>query len=97
MDADFHTPLTTQVPALLLSGENDPVTPPSYAALAAKGFQRGKQLVLKGQGHIQSATACMPQILARFVSQASADHLEESCLDHVAATPFLLNASASAP
>ncbi len=97
MDADFHTPLTAQVPALLLSGENDPVTPPSYAALAAKGFQRGKQLVLKGQGHIQSATACMPQILARFVSQASADHLEESCLDHVAATPFLLNASASAP
>jgi pimeloyl-ACP methyl ester carboxylesterase len=97
MDKDFHEPLTTQVPALLLSGENDPVTPPTYAALAAKGFRRGKHLVLKGQGHIQSATACMPQILARFVSQASIDHLDEGCLDQVAAAPFLLNASASAP
>ena len=35
IDADFHQPLHSAVPALLLSGSDDPVTPPAYAREAA--------------------------------------------------------------
>ena len=34
MDADLHATLVTQVPALLLSGSDDPVTPAAYGAEA---------------------------------------------------------------
>ena len=32
VDADLHAPLVTQVPVLLLSGSDDPVTPAAYGA-----------------------------------------------------------------
>ena len=97
MDPDLHEPLHSQVPALLLSGENDPVTPPTYGELAAAGFVHHKHLVLKGQGHIQTGTACMPRLLARFIQTADPQQLDTRCLDHVIAAPFMLSAIASAP
>ena len=31
VDADFKTPVVSDTPVLLLSGEYDPITPPAYA------------------------------------------------------------------
>jgi len=53
IDADFHAPLESDVPALLLSGSDDPVTPPAFADLAARGFSHGLSIVLGGFGHGQ--------------------------------------------
>ena len=39
VDPDFHQPLHSEVPALLLSGSNDPITPPRYAAQASSRLQ----------------------------------------------------------
>ena len=41
VDADFHAPLKSTVPALLLSGSDDPVTPPAYAAAGRRRLQPG--------------------------------------------------------
>jgi pimeloyl-ACP methyl ester carboxylesterase len=97
MDKDLHAPLHSAVPALLISGENDPVTPPSYGERAAKGFTHGRHLIVKGQGHINSATGCMPVLIERFITSASAAQLDTKCLDSVQAAPFLLSPTASAP
>lgn len=97
LDADLHAPLRSSVPALLISGENDPVTPPSYGERAAQAFERGRHIVVSGQGHINSATGCMPILLERFILNKDAGKLDTSCLDHVAAAPFLLSPTASAP
>ena len=43
VDADFHQPLSSDRPVLLLSGSNDPVTPPGYAAQAARGLSHSLQ------------------------------------------------------
>ena len=40
VDADFHAPLHSAVPALLLSGSDDPVTPPAYARAGAPRASR---------------------------------------------------------
>ncbi|MET0661299.1 MAG: alpha/beta hydrolase [Steroidobacteraceae bacterium] len=97
MDADLHSPLRSAVPALLVSGENDPVTPPSYGERAAKAFTRGRHVMVRGQGHINSATGCMPVLLERFVETTNAAGLDARCLEQVQAAPFLLSPTASAP
>jgi hypothetical protein len=90
-------PLQSAVPTLLLSGGNDPVTPPRYAQQAAEGLSNSRQLVLKGQGHGQIAVGCMPQVVTRFVASASVKELDVKCLDEVAPTAFLLTPTATAP
>jgi pimeloyl-ACP methyl ester carboxylesterase len=67
VDADLAKPLDSKVPALLLSGEFDPATPPSYGAIAAKGFANGLHLVVPGQGHGQSSLTCVQKILRQFI------------------------------
>src|SRR6202789_2859142 len=55
VDADLHSPLKSDIPTLLLSGEADPVTPPADAERAARGLERHRHLVLSGEGHGQVA------------------------------------------
>jgi len=85
--ADFHKPLATQVPALLLSGELDPVTPPAYADSVAKSLPNGRALVLRGQGHNVIGAGCMPKLFARFIDTADAKALDAKCLDSLSYTP----------
>ncbi|MGO4550955.1 alpha/beta hydrolase [Lysobacter sp. 2RAF19] len=84
---DFHAPLSTDVPALLLSGELDPVTPPSYAAQVVKTLPKGRALVLRGQGHNVIAAGCMPKLWAQFLETADAKKLDATCLDTLTYTP----------
>ncbi|TWH99197.1 pimeloyl-ACP methyl ester carboxylesterase [Luteimonas cucumeris] len=85
--ADFHQPLKTSVPALLISGELDPVTPPSYAEQVLQTLPKGRSLVLRGQGHNVIGAGCMPKLFAQFVDGADAKALDASCLDKLAYTP----------
>ncbi len=48
IDPDFHAPLHSSVPALLLSGSDDPVTPPAYADQARRGLPNSLHVVLQG-------------------------------------------------
>ena len=85
--ADFHAPLSSAVPALLLSGELDPVTPPAYAARVVKTLPNGRALVLRGQGHNVIGSGCMPKLFAHFLETADAKALDAKCLDKLAYTP----------
>ena len=97
VDADFGEALTTDVPALLLSGSADPATPPRYAEMALPGFSRGMHLELAGQGHGQIGVGCMPRLAAEFIAQASARSLDAACVKLVAPTPFMLSLTSPAP
>lgn len=97
VEADLHTAITTDVPALLLSGEGDPVTPPASARLAADGMSRSRHLVLAGQGHGQLAIACVPQLLGRFLDDVDPVGLDASCLDGVRAFPFFTSPLGPSP
>jgi pimeloyl-ACP methyl ester carboxylesterase len=87
MPADFHQPLATDVPALLLSGEFDPVTPPRYGEEVAKSLPNGRHLVLRGQGHNVIGAGCMPKLFTQFIEKADAKGLDAECLDHLAYVP----------
>jgi pimeloyl-ACP methyl ester carboxylesterase len=100
--ADFHAPVKSEVPVLLLSGEFDPVTPPRYGDAVLHGWDnasagpseplalaKGRHLVLRGQGHNVIGVGCAPKLVARFIDTADAQALDAECLDRLAyAAPF---------
>ncbi|PBS12527.1 alpha/beta hydrolase [Lysobacteraceae bacterium NML93-0792] len=79
--ANHTAALQSDVPALLLSGALDPVTPPAYAERVLAGLPNGRHLVLAGQGHGTLALGCMPKLLAQFVESTDAAALDATCLD----------------
>jgi pimeloyl-ACP methyl ester carboxylesterase len=97
VDEDLKQPLRSTVPALLLSGEFDPVTPPAYAAAAAAGFADHAAFVFKGQGHIQLGLKCARSLIRHFLDAGTAAGLDGSCVDKVAPAPFFLGFNGGAP
>lgn len=85
--ADFTAPLRSAVPALLLSGELDPVTPPRYGERVLAGLNQGRHQVLRGQGHNVSGIGCMPKLLGQFFESADARALDMKCLDTLTYVP----------
>ena len=94
---DFHAPLKSDKPILMLSGELDPVTPPRYGAQILPGLADARQLVFKGQGHSLLGRGCMPQLLGKFVDQPDLKALDAGCLDKLGATPTFIDFNGASP
>ncbi|MGB5246339.1 MAG: alpha/beta hydrolase [Woeseia sp.] len=97
IDAEFKEPLTTDLPVLLLSGAEDPITPPAYAERAMVNMRNAKHLIGRNQGHGLAPTGCVPNIMADFVSAASVAALDSECMERLFAMPFFLDFSGPAP
>jgi pimeloyl-ACP methyl ester carboxylesterase len=97
VDADLHSPLHSEIPTLLLSGEADPVTPPGGAERAARGLTRHRHLVLKGEGHGQLGISCVPRLMAEFLDAAAPETLDASCLENHLSEPFFVSMAGPSP
>ncbi len=97
VDEDFHAPLDSAVPALLLSGEFDPATPAEYGAVAATGFRHHLHVVVPGQGHGQSRLPCVQALVRRFIDRGTTDGLDTGCVDRIRPAPFFLSFNGPAP
>ena len=97
LDDDFKTPVATDLPVLLLSGEADPITPPAYGDLAAVDMQNALHLTGRKQGHGQAIVGCMPRIIGDFVDTGSIEDLDTGCIDRFFAMPFFLDFSGPSP
>jgi len=85
---DFHAPVVSAVPVLLMSGERDPVTPPQYAARTAETFSNSLQLVARGQSHSVMKLVCLREVTAEFIERGSLSELDISCVDRIRPAPF---------
>jgi pimeloyl-ACP methyl ester carboxylesterase len=90
MDPDLKMPLVSDRPVLLLSGSNDPITPPEYAARAAAKLAHATQLVGADQGHGLIAVGCVPRLLRAFLEHPE-QALDAACLTMEPPTPFFLS------
>ncbi len=97
MDDNFKAPLQSTVPALLLSGEFDPITPPAYGEQAATGFTRSKHVVVAGQGHGMATIGCVPRLMAEFLDELAPQTLASDCVNRQQPAPFFLNPQGPAP
>ena len=90
--ADFHQPVTSDVPVLLVSGPYDPVTPPRWADEVAPHLSHGLQvLVLEahhGAGGL-SHQECMSGLAAAFFERGTTLGLDTSCVTTMKRPPFI--------
>lgn len=97
MPADFKQPLESDAPVLILSGENDPVTPPRYGDQVVATLSHGRHIVAPGQGHITMNSGCVPRLLAEFVESGDAKALDAGCVDELGAMPAFLDYNGFGP
>lgn len=86
---DAHDPIASDVPTLILSGNLDPVTPPGMGEHLLRTFPNGRHIVVSGNGHITSATACMPYLMRAFLESLDTNAVDASCLGHLARLPII--------
>jgi pimeloyl-ACP methyl ester carboxylesterase len=68
------------VPALVLSGALDPVTPPALGAKTAALFKRSRHIIVPASGHISSSFGCAPKLLEQFLDDLDLGALDARCL-----------------
>jgi pimeloyl-ACP methyl ester carboxylesterase len=95
--ADFHEPLATSIPTLILAGEFDPVTPPRYAQEIARSLSNARVLLAPGQGHAVLSVRCMPKLLEEFVTTLQPGALDATCLEQLKPMPAFLDYNGAAP
>jgi len=78
----------SDVPALLFSGERDPVTPPADAALVARGFPHGLLVTIPHGSHA-SGGKCADKLAADFIERGSVQGLDLSCIKAAPPAPFV--------
>src|SRR4029450_4079706 len=97
LDPDLHAALNSNVPVLLLSGGNDPVTPKTGAEAARVGLKHSMHVVLEGQGHGQLGAPCMDRVMAQFIERGAVEGLDVSCTKNAKAMPFFLSPAGPTP
>lgn len=93
LPAGFGEEVKSDVPVLIIAGDNDPATPPSAGRAAASRLSNGRLVVVPHGGHtIQGLIGeeCVKQIAARFLETADQRSLDVSCLKNVRHKPFVL-------
>ena len=97
IDDDFKNPVISKIPTLILSGENDPITPPAYGELLVSGLSNSVHLVGQYQGHGILSRGCFTRVFRKFLSTASVSNLESTCIKHLPRMPFFIDSLGPAP
>lgn len=85
---DYYEPVTSSLPVLLFSGEDDPVTPPSWAEHVGQSLPNSRQVVVPGAGHITLMRGCVQQLVGTFLDVPSPGALDTSCVATLDRPPF---------
>lgn len=90
---DYSTPVRSKVPALILSGQFDPVTPPSSGDAAARNFSNSLHVIVPSGGHGfggLDGLECITSLTAEFINRGKAKNLDTSCVKNIRRPGFLL-------
>jgi pimeloyl-ACP methyl ester carboxylesterase len=97
VSATFRNPVVSNVPALIFSGEADPITPPWHAEKTATSLSNALHLVFKGMGHGNLSSRCTTNMLKDFLDSASTAGLDTSCVAAIEPPPFFVDFSGPRP
>jgi pimeloyl-ACP methyl ester carboxylesterase len=97
VSAAFRTPVISDVPVLILSGEADPITPPRHAEEVAASLSNELHLVFSGMGHGNLGSRCSINIFKDFIESAAITELDTACVDDIEPPPFFVDFSGPRP
>jgi pimeloyl-ACP methyl ester carboxylesterase len=87
-------PFEATVPALLITGERDPITPPSDAELMSRGLPNSRVVIVPHAGHLPfdgSDPECIDRVMLSFLASATVEGLDLSCIDALKPLPFIFD------
>lgn len=90
---DYAEPTRADVPALILTGEWDPVTPPVYGDAAAKYLSRSIHVVVPHGGHGfggLNGIDCINKLMVEFIERGTTAGLDTSCVKSISRRGFAL-------
>jgi pimeloyl-ACP methyl ester carboxylesterase len=92
----FFEDAPSDVPALILSGELDPVTPPSWGDEVTARWKNAKHIVFPAGGHGQlspgsPAAGCAARLVAAFLDTRAASTVDASCAARLHRPPFFIS------
>jgi pimeloyl-ACP methyl ester carboxylesterase len=87
-------PQTSEVPALVLSGTEDPITPPSAGEAMRRWFPDSEHIIVNGAAHNTSFSGCLPDVIARFLDAAP---LDAACVNDLPLPPAVTSLAGGRP
>ncbi len=88
---DYWAPVQASVPALILNGALDFLTPPRYGERVARSLTNARRLVLPNRGH-DDTDPCVSDLIQAFVTSGGLEDLDTSCLAKTEDLSFALRA-----
>ncbi len=87
LSADFLDPVHSDVPSLLITGAEDPATPPSWAEHAAAGLSHSRVVAIPHGTHL-TQSLCIDHMIVEFVNQGVASGIDTGCVNQIHNPPF---------
>lgn len=85
----FYQSVTADIPTLILSGNLDPVTPPSNGEYSAKSLPNSHHIIVENASHTVAMNTCANEIINEFLTLKKPKELDESCLKEVPVETFM--------
>jgi len=89
VNEEFYQSVTANIPTLILSGDLDPVTPPSNGDKSAETLPNNHHIISKNNSHIVASTSCGINIINEFLTTLDPKNLDETCLSELKSETFM--------
>jgi pimeloyl-ACP methyl ester carboxylesterase len=93
IESDYSQPVQSDVPVLIVTGEWDPVTPPSNGDATAKSLKNSVHIVVPHGGHGLGGLEgidCIDRISTEFVERGNAKDIDTSCVKNIRRKGFAM-------
>jgi pimeloyl-ACP methyl ester carboxylesterase len=90
---NYAQPTRSDVPALILTGQWDPVTPPMYGDTAAKYLSHSLHVIVPHGGHGfngLNGLDCIDKLFFNFIDRGTTNGLDTSCVNSIVRKGFML-------
>jgi pimeloyl-ACP methyl ester carboxylesterase len=91
--ADYLEPVRSDVPALIFSGNLDPITPPQRGEEVARYLPNSRHVIIPEAAHGPFGVShldCMDRLIVEFLDHGDARKLDVSCVNQMKPPPFAL-------
>lgn len=93
IEPDYSQPVKADVPVLILTGEWDPVTPPSNGDRAAKTLTNSLHVIVPSGAHGLDGlegTDCIDNLIVKFIESGTTKGLDTACVKNIHRKGFAL-------
>jgi hypothetical protein len=95
VDEAFYNPVVANIPTLILSGDLDPVTPPSNGDKSDKTLPNSHHIISKNSAHIVASSACGVEMINEFLQHLDPQRVDQTCLLDLPAESFMTSLNGS--